>query len=686
MRIFVIGILASLLVTNSYGDAGNTTSPATPSPSSQITLSLPEYEALRDANRRPSTTVIDTIHLGGTFRGRDLTITFSGRSMGQRPRVDIVDGTNDVTMSGCSGGAIITRTSRGSFALIPLAETFEVKCDLRLSGSDRLAMHVLPAVLDVRASVTDGELIAGDEDDTGARNYSLVRQMATGGERLDATATGHYRITLLPDASRFHYTIDVRNPNRSTSTLTLSFLSNEHLQQIDSAAPYEADGNRYVFTIPPGDSAIQMSGELRGTTFRAPVDASLQYLVIESHPLIRASVQSQAKRVSIAETGITPMYRGALAFETGSQQIGWKTTRLEALRAISYAAKSAHHRIFLPIEGPVLGQTTFSIRNEGAPEIILPREPEPTFVSLQDEPVFMTRDASGHLTIPLSTGEQSVIVQHRQPFGRSLGFAAGEVKLPKLEVATSETSVSMTYPSEWIPLYQSFGSRSQIWTPDLSMVLVFLTLLLWIERLLAWLDVPTARRFTIAILASLGAAVVVAFLILSIATCIAATIAWLSTLSTRGRLKYGAALIALAFVVMAIAAITNVRSTGDYEMSSAPSRKMATDTAATDTAMSANDGSFGDQQSRQANAYQGLPAKFDLPDGARWTSFNQELLPVERPLTVAVLAVSIALVKWLGLALAIIAMILIGADRHRLAAELRSRISVEAEPPLADAS
>lgn len=195
-------------------------------------IPLAEYQTLRDANDRPSATVIDTVRLAGTFRGRDLTITFSGRSIGTRPQAGVIEGTQDVTIAGCTGAGILTRTAKGSFAVIPTAETFDLKCSLRLAGSDRVQMHVPASVLAVESNVTDGELIAGDEDDKGGRSYSLVRQVTTSGERLAATATGRYLITLLPDATRFRYAIDVHNPNRSTSTLVLALVSNEHLQEI----------------------------------------------------------------------------------------------------------------------------------------------------------------------------------------------------------------------------------------------------------------------------------------------------------------------------------------------------------------------------------------------------------------------------------------------------------------------
>jgi len=333
----------------------------TPPQASSVTIPLDQYESLQKSQENASATVIDTMTLGGTFKDRNLTVTFTGRSVGARAATNVISDASDVTLSGCSGEALMVRGGKGAYQLIALAPSFTLRCDVRLSGSDRLPMSVQSSVLAIRSAVADGELVAGEENDQGARTYTLVRQVVGTNETLAATATGRYLITLLPDATRFHYVIQVHNPNRNTSPLPLHLLSGEHLQRIDSSAPYEVKDGSYVFAMPPGDSTIALSGELKGTSFAPPVAASLQYAVIESHPLLRPTLQSAPKRVSTGETGITTQYRGALAFEIGEKErISWSVTRLEALRAISYAVRNASHTLFIPARGPSSGSRSSS--------------------------------------------------------------------------------------------------------------------------------------------------------------------------------------------------------------------------------------------------------------------------------------------------------------------------------------
>lgn len=651
----------------------------TPAPGGDVTIPLQTYESLRRTGDAPSATVIDTVLLAGSFRERNLTIAFSGRSTGNRPQVRALEQTSDATISSCSGNAMVVRSGKGTFDVVPLADAFEVRCELRISGSDRLRMHATSAVLAVRSNVGDAELLAGDEDDAGARDYTLVRQVAGPGEALAATATGRYLITLLPDATRFRYSIDVHNPNRTTSSLELALASQEHLQQIDSAAPYEVDAGRHVFSIPPGDSTIVLTGELRGTAFAAPVKATLQYLVLESHPLLRPSVQTPAKRVSLGETGVTPTYRGAVAFEIGTERIGWQVTRLQAMHSTGFAVNHAAHTLFIPIDGPVLGESTFALRNEGAPELVLPPQPEPTYVSLGNEPVLMTKNAAGQLTVPLSQGEQQVLVQHRQPLDRGFGFAAGRVAVPQLTVPATETRLRLAYPAQWIPLYESFASRAQLWTPSVGQVLLVLALAFWIERLLSWLGVAALRRYAIALLTAVAAAIVMTFLALVFVAFGALTIAWLATQPPRQRLGWG--VVAVLFAIAGLLYTALMREAGSYKygLESANRESVVTDTVATDTVAMVTDTAEPPQAARAGEpTYQGLPAKFTLPNGTRESSFRQELLRADRPQRAVVFAVSAALVNWLGLLLALIPVALLWRERRRIITALRERF---ATPP-----
>ena len=699
-----VAALASTLAVAAHADVA----PTPPSTSnSSVTLPLDHYTALQKANESANVTVVDTMTLDGTFQRHDLTVTLTGRSVGTRTATPVISDAPDVTLSRCSGDALLVHAGKGTYHLVALAPSFTLRCDARPSGSDRLQMTVAPAVLAVGASVGDGELVAGDEDDSGTRQFTLVRQVVGANETLATTATGHYLIVLLPDTTRFRYVIQVHNPNRSTSPMPLRLVSGEHLQQIDSSAPYEPKDGSYVFAVPPGDATITLTGELQGTSFAPPVEASLQYLMLESHPLLRPTMLSRAKRISAAESGMTTQYRGALAFEIGPhERLTWSVTRLQALRAISYAVHDANHTLFIPADGPVLGESTLALDNQGAPELLLGDKPEPTYVSLAGEPVLMTKNAAGGLTIPLSAGVQQLMVQHRQPIAQfPLLFAT--LAVPRLAVPATYTTVQLRYPEHWLPLWQSFATRAKLWHPDMPSLLAFLLLALWLERLLAFLKMTPRARAAAALLLSFAAMVISTLLWLLIVAASILTLLWLASQrpkvsGARIAMLAAAGLFAITVAVVYVIDMRMSSNVGYSNISSSGSGGLArvngaaaetgvTETAATDSvapkapAQLAAGVPVNAPQEREADAYAGLPAKFELPSGATTSVFNEQLLAADRPQTVTLVLLSMTVVTWLGAALAAIAALLLLRERETVAAALRLRMDEAMAQPVAAA-
>jgi hypothetical protein len=682
---FISAVFCAVLSVSAFAD--NTSTQAPPTQGSSVTIPLTRYEELQKSTENAAATVIDTLSLAGTFRDHNLTMTFAGRSVGARAATTVISGAPDLTLSGCSGDALIVRSSKGVYDLIALAPAFTLRCDARPSGSDRIRMDVAQSVLTVRSSVADGELVPGEDGADDVRGYSLVRQVAGGNETLAATATGRYLITLLPDTTRFRYVIQIHNPNRNTSPLLIHLVSGEHLQQIDSAAPYEPKDGSYAFAMPPGDSTITMTGELQGTTFAPPVEASLQYVVVESHPLLRPAMKSAAKRLSTGETGITTQYRGALAFEIGPRErIAWTVTRLEALRAISYAVRNITHTLFVPANGPVLGESDLGLDNQGAPEIVLPPKPEPTFVSLENEPVLMTKNAAGELTVPLSAGQQHVVVQHRQGIAH-LPIVFAQVQVPRLPVPATYTNVNLRYPEHWIPLWQSFATRGTTWRPETASMIAFLLLTLWLERVLAFVNVGVRTRVVAALALAFVSMVIPIVLWILILGCGALTFLWLAAqrraISFPRMLAVAAAaalLLLLAFVYTASdRAKYEYRQTGVGGIASVNTDNV-TSTAVTDTsATPPPPPSPKAAPPRDAFAYQGLPAKFELPDGVRSQSFSEQLLSPERPQTITLVLLSMTLVTWTAVALALIASWMLWRERTAIKESVRTRLA-EATP------
>jgi len=664
---------------------------------STVTLSLADYEKLRGAGPEPVQGV-GTIQLGGQFRDPGPINELAGRSIGPRSAIPVLEGAGALTIWGCSGGAIITRGDEQRFLLTPVDSTFKVRCRLATVGSDRIELRPTRSVLAVESAVGDGELVQGSVTAEGLGTYSLVRLSGGSGEVLASTATGRYCVTLLPDETRFRYEIAVHNPNRARQAFELNLRSGEHLQKIDAESSYEVEGAKYRFELPPGDSQLTLSGQLGESRFVPPVEASVQFVAVESHPLLRPAITGSVKRISASEAGIQTQFRGSQAFQLGkNESIEWKVTKLETTSTVSYALGGVRHVFYIPQEGPALGETIFAIDNQGASEVELPAAPESTYASLGGEPLPMTRGNDGSLVVPLSSGRQDLLQQHRQQFRPRAGFAGAHPLNPQLGVPATSLLVEIRYPRHWYPLVQWFGTRTKLWRPSSAMLLAFIPLLFWTERSLAFLGLDRRRRAVISGACALAAAASSAFALLLLLANGLVLVKWLAPRLRREKWTFARALAATGIVVVILVlVVVNIDlrqqqeamySSGTGGIASAPpapaflsdeARELVTESKAQQNAV------YLQVPTAKTDIYKGLPARIELPTGERRSYFGQELLSVEHRQSVGLLMVSSTIVWWLQAVLVVIAIALVWNSRSGIADGLRRSDARERdaeEPP-----
>lgn len=688
----------SLLVRPSAAPAETPEPPGSP----RVTLPLSEYEQLRKLREAPSLTVVDTMRVTGSFASRTLSLSLAGRSSGTLPAATVLESVEGAALAGCDGSALVSRGEGTTFTLTPLAPRFEARCRLVPTSGDRLSFVAGKSVLFPEGDVADGEFLPGTDPGNGTRPFTVVRRIASTGGALPPTATGRYRITLLPDETRFRWTIEVRNPNRGRASFDLVLASGERVQEVVAPGPYDVKEGRTRFDLPPGDGTIVLTGTLTGSEFRPPVAAALSYLLLESHPLLKAEVRSAAKRVSPQETGLPREYRGGQAFLLGrGDAFAWSATRLEALRATSYAVRSTTQTLYVPAEGPVVGQSVFALDNQGASDLSLSPAPEPTYAAFGDEAVFLTRDAKGDLWLPLASGPQSLLLQSRQRLGRSLGLASGSLAVPHLPVPSTRYAVELRYPDAWVPLYERFGGESRFAAPEGGTLVAFLLLSGWLFALLRQLRLdPKGAALLAASLAVATFASDAATLLVIAATAVL-SVFWLAALvrERKPRLRTLVALGALgafgALLVLAVAIPSGLfRSAGSqapapagralqYEESASVARPAAKTTRVAEAPAppaaepATAPGSAG---------YEGLPAKVELPAGVRSTWWSREMLSADSAPRVRVLLAGRSLVTLVQALVVLAAAGLLwrsrGALRDGLRA-LRSRGREEAVPAAA---
>jgi hypothetical protein len=669
----------SLLVVATLSAAADTPSSSPAKDSSRVTLALSEYERLHRLDEHASVTVVDILRLGGSFRSRGLTVSFSGRSSGKLPAEAVLSADEGIFVYDCAGDGIVSRSDEG-FTLTPLAAKFDVKCRLALRGTDRLELKLPRSVLWIESTVSDGELVAGPSSE-GVRSVSVVRRTGPGREALPPSATGRYRITLLPDETRFRYEIDARNPNRSRQTFDVVLRSDEHVLQVDAAVPYEVDRSRYRFELPPGDTKLTMTGTLSGHTFTLPVEAAVQYALLDSHPLLLATLSGPRKRVSPDEVGIPAEFRGAQAFILAKdEKLDWDVTRLEALRTTSFAVKRESHVLFIAAGGPSLGESAFVIDNQGASEVTVPVKPEPTFASFGGEPILLTKNKDGDLRLPLGRGAQELLIQHRQALARSLGIARGTLLLPRLSAPASRASVEVRYPAEWIPLLEGFASEDHFHLPGRGSVLLAAFVLFLTQRALALLGLSFKRSLTAAILLTLAAVLwrdaLWAILVADLAVVLLVLIGPLRRIEWTGRrvaLAIVGAVVA-GIAVLVYSASAPMASKREYDGDVSSSFRAAQTKNAVSVA-SPNESVGPSAVAGELHAYQGLPAKFELPAGSSRSFFTREMLSADGPREVRILAISKKFAFWVAATIALAAAFSLARIRREIVSGWKARLA-----------
>lgn len=619
---------------------------AEPATSHQVSIPLDDYEALRKQGERPALTVIDLLRVEGSFARRDLSVVLAGRASGSWPTVGVLSA-EGARLHSCEGDALLAREESGGFTVTPLAPRFTLRCKVALDGSDRLAARTTAAVLEVAAAVADGELVAAAAG--AGREFSVVRRIA-GAEQQDLppTVTGRYLVTLLPDEARFTYQLEVRNPARGHRRFEVGLREAEHVENVDARVAWDAEGTRYRFDLPPGETVLVLRGRLSEPRFVPPVDASLQYLLVESHPLIRPELRTEARRVGVSETGLAARFRGAQAFLLGGGvEVGWTATRLEALKTAGVALGDLQQVWFLDAQGTARGEVTLAIDNQGSPALTLPGTTRPTFASIGGEPVFLTHDRDGNLFLPLAQGPQQVVVQDAHPFSHRLGFGLARLELPRLQVPASRAGVELRFPREWVPVYEELAPQARLHLLDLYEAATLLLVVALAERLLALGAVPGRRRWPLALALGLAGAFVPAlrvgaFWLLALAWVALGVAHQLRGLrsSVRWVVLAAAGLCGLLVLLKVATGVVGRQGSDALEYRGYSNVMMSKEKLGRAAAAPAPVPPAAQDAAAGAQSYEGLPARIEIPPGARQAQFTRELLATDTPRTVVVVMIA----------------------------------------------
>ncbi len=680
---------------------------ASSSSSPTIELPLERYEELIDRKApRParSMTVVESVRISGSL-AKGAVVSIVGRSMGELPSVPVLEG-EGLMVEGCtSDGALLTRSDQGQVMLTPLGNHFSVRCGL-VTAEPPFSMSTR-GVADVGGSLGDGTVrVVGSKD--GLLTLVIARpepkvpavaELVMPDEALPTTVVGHYRLAVLPDDVRFRWELAAHNPNRTAIRFLVPSRANETLESLETAARHETTPQGFSVELPPGDTTIMVSGSMTGTHFEPPIEGTAQFVLVDSHPLLRVELTTDAKRLSPEETGMQAQYRAAqgLLLSRG-EHIDWKVAVLQTLPATRYSVSSVITNYFVSADGALLANSTVSLDNQGASELAVPMKSTPEFASIGGIAVPLTHTEEGTLRLPLAHGPQEIVVQHRSAIDSRFGFAGGKLELPGLGTPATRSSVELRTSSDWVPLFYSFAGQRWFALPSLADLLLTLLFGIWAVHLLTSFGLERRRATVlgalIAILAASTEAAHWPVLIGLAGGSMLWVVAWLREAKIRLIAPSGLVGVSMAMGLGMLMMVGGVTLFGDNV------RRLfgaSADALAGDDNLSARDGydsgltkktmrSFGSSDNYGGStasasvapvatpSYQGVGAARGLPSGQRNQWLSQEMADTTAPSAAVVILMSAALVHAAYALLHVLAVALAFMMRRQLLAGLKVQL------------
>lgn len=634
-----------------------------------IEVPLSRWTHLQERVEVAPITVVEQARISGSFRNGELQLQLTGRATPRLATVEVLE-LGDALLFGCDGDALVSR-SGSRYRLTPTATRFTVRCRLMPEGGDRIRLNAADAVLHLDATIDGGELFV-----SAPRTWDLVRSLPAA-EVVPVVASGRHRLSLQHEDVRFRYEIDAHNPNRTLQSFDLRFGAGERISRVETSARWELDDGSYRFQLPPGSTTIAVSGTLLGASWTPPLDAPRQYVLIESHPLLLPTLTTEATRVSPRETGFGDISRGAQALLVdGGETLSWTVSAKETLRTTSFAVNAARHVFFIGTKGDVVGDSEYTVANQGAPGLSIPMSATPTYAGIDGEPTFLTRDDSGDLRLPLGWGTQTVEVQHRQRVRKLPGFVVSGISTPRIDASVTNSRVELRFPREWVPLYLSAGGTERVAFGPLPLALL---LAVWAERCLAGLGI-TRRRWLLAGVIGLAAAFLELACVVVVLGLLATSALWAlprwNRRSLGRKLAIAGATILVGFLGLTVFGSDLRHFLGASTAALAGDTQVASRSAGASKASARpnlrNFASGGEEerdfvgQGGMSPAYQGLPAKVQLPWGNERASFSEELVSAGHSVRTRMLLVSRTLADVFAVTLGLIAFLVLFRRRNEL--------------------
>lgn len=633
--------------------------PATTTTSSTVTIPVQEYLNLVRQNEKPRFVTILGASLSGKF-GERLSFTLNGQASSLNEKREFLRfDPQNVSFENCSGDAQIAFEG-GSASLLALAPKFTLKCDI-LPKNWGQVQFTLVQVMGARTDVAGAEALVLT-DPNGDRQISVTKSVGGGSrpeENLPVTAVGRFRISLLPENARFDYDISIENPARGSRPFDIRFANGEIPSRVATDGEYTEEGGVLRLRLKPGSNSVRIEGPYTAPQFKSPIAGGPHYLLIENHQLLQVTTESQARRVSARDAGLSSRFAGQRAFllQTDGDTVAWTTKKLDVLPALGFSVESADYNYFIPTRGKGVVEATFRINNQGQPEIPLAVGGRPLYLEVDGQPQVLATNPEGELLLQLTPGVRSVYVQYEAPTETRASIGFPFLRLAKPNSVMSQIQSRLSFEDGASLLWAQGLSKSESDLLDLSLLARFAMFAAFTYFFFSALKklwrIGTAIAAGVIAAHSFGLALF-ALLLLGVATLVrhrTRLIAWFSGIKwtwdkTLGGLVVGGG---LAIAMVLVFSFTLLKISGDLSGEGPGARNMTAGLLQNKVSSYGARGAAPLMESYAADAspaeameqdgggaigggdYQGLPAKVVVPEGRRVIHFERGLIEASAP-------------------------------------------------------
>lgn len=422
---------------------------------SEVKIPLSKYMELSEKQKTQPITVIEEVSLKGDYRNSNFQITMKGRAVAPWKKENIL-GAFEGHIRNCVGTAILAQES-GNYQILPQSTSFNLTCKIQPKNKNLTlgiynTLYFESQVANAESNVTESSI--------DFRQVSIFEKLRENEnkQKADIIAKANYKITVLPDNSKFYYQFTINNPNRATQKFSISLLNNEIIEGVGTNLKYEDSANSLQINVPSGEHFITAYGKINGASFKPLLKSEEQYLLIQNHPLMQVQPTTNWRRIATSESAMSQEYNSARAFLIDPREsISWSAKKLQAFTALGYTLKNAHYLYYVARDGKAIVEATYNIANQGTPEISLEVPGTALYMAVDGQASPLYKDDKGALLVSIPSGEHSLVIQY-QPDSKARTLASVvNNQLLKPNAVVSQSTLNLRFDNAWKMIVGRFG-------------------------------------------------------------------------------------------------------------------------------------------------------------------------------------------------------------------------------------